>query len=361
MSFTQIPDLLIDAKNLDCFELTAAVVIARKTIGWGKTSDGISLTQFMDHMKVSKPTAIKAIAGLINKRVVEKTYSFKDNGGQSFNKYSFTKSFVDAANEGRFEGDTPVKEVYSPSKGGLLPLSTSFTPPVKEVYTQDKASTKETRQDKSILENTGQTEQQASQLEAPAIADGESKKTKPRTDKAFLAECKQSQSFDLKGVPEPMILEFIKYRRELKKPLQTSKGVQGIINALAELKSETSMQVAVNYTMENEWMKIVIPAAPAPTEPTSAMMQAASAKGIVNGAVKVQVAAMVEYHTRKQNKVLDWDRAFSIWIERGAQFVAARNPATSRAEVAANSAAKAYERLFGEKLPSANCIEGELA
>ena len=150
MSFTQIPDLLIDAKNLDCFELAAAVVIARKTIGWGKTSDGISLTQFMDHMKVSKPTAIKAIAGLINKRVVEKAYSFKDNGGQSFNKYSFTKSFVDKANEGRLEGDTPVKEVYPPSKGGLPPLSTSFTPPVKEVYTQDKAITKETRQDKAI-------------------------------------------------------------------------------------------------------------------------------------------------------------------------------------------------------------------
>jgi hypothetical protein len=167
----------------------------------------------------------------------------------------------------------------------------------------------------------------------------------------------------MKGVPEPMVLEFIKYRRELNRPLKTSKGVQGIINALAELKSETSMQVAVNYTMENEWMKIVIPAAPAPTEPTSAMMQAASAKGIVNGAVKVQMDAMVEYHSRKQNKVLDWDRAFSIWIERGAQFVAARNPMNSRAEVAANNTSKAYEKLFGEKLPDshANCIEGELA
>lgn len=353
MSFTQIPDLLIDAKNLDCFELAAAVVIARKTIGWGKTSDGISLTQFMEHMKVSKPTAIKAIAGLISKRVVEKTYSFRDNGGQSFNKYSFTKSFVDMANEGHLQGDTPVNLLYPPSKGGLPPLSTSFTPPVKEVYTQDKAITKQTRQDKSILENTAQAE-------APANADGDSKKTKPRTDKAFLAECKQSPSFDFKGVPEPMVLEFIKYRRELRKPLQTSKGVQGIINTLAELKSETSMRVAVDYTMENEWMKIIVPASPAPVEPTSAMIQAASAKGIVNGAVSVQMAAMIDYHTRKRNKVLDWDRAFSIWIERGAQFMPAGKPVVSRAEVASNNAAKAYERLFGEKLPSANCIEGAL-
>ena len=169
MSFTQIPDLLIDAKNLDCFELAAAVVIARKTIGWGKTSDGISLTQFMEHMKVSKPTAIKAIAGLISKRVVEKAYSFKDNGGQSFNKYSFTKSFVDEANAGRLDGDTPVNVVYPPSKGGLHPLSTSFTPPVKEVYTQDKAITKETRQDKDIYPTAIAVEKKANADDAPAI------------------------------------------------------------------------------------------------------------------------------------------------------------------------------------------------
>ena len=326
MSFTQIPDSLIDSKELTVYELACAIFIARKTMGWGKKTDGISLSQFVDSLSISKNTAIKAINGLANKQIIAKEMTVKSNGGQSFNIYSFKDEFIAKANESRHTPSSPDEQgaVHDMNRGG----SPDEQGAVHDMNRQDKSNTKQTRQDKpiSFSENAGQ----ASKLEAPADADGESKKTKPRTDKAFLAECKQAPSFDLRGVPEPMVLEFIKYRRELKKPLQTSKGVQGIINALAELKSETSMRVAINYTMENEWMKIIVPAAPAPAEPTAAMMQAASAKGIVNGAVSVQMAAMVEYHTRKQNKVLDWDRAFSIWIERGAQFVAAKQPAKSR-------------------------------
>ena len=52
------------------------------------------------------------------------------------------------------------------------------------------------------------------------------------------------------------------------------------------------------------------------------------------------------------------------WEERDMPIIinAPRNTQETRAEVAASNAAKAYEKLFGEKLPShANCIEGELA
>ncbi len=147
MSFTQIPDLLVDCGKLNAYELAAALFIARKTVGWGKTTDGISLQQFMDALKLSKPTVIKTIQGLVDHQIVQKTESFRENGGQSYNRYAFTAAFIDAANRSRLGNNPPVnnidrgegkaglqgavKEIDRPGKGGLLP-------PVNDVDTQDK-------------------------------------------------------------------------------------------------------------------------------------------------------------------------------------------------------------------------------
>lgn len=149
MSFTQIPDLLVDCGMLNAYELAAALFIARKTVGWGKTTDGISLNQFMDALKLSKPTVIKTIQGLVDHQIVKKTESFRENGGQSYNRYAFTAAFIDAANQPRLGNNngTPVndinrgegkaglqegvKEIDRPSKGDLLP-------PVNDVDPQDK-------------------------------------------------------------------------------------------------------------------------------------------------------------------------------------------------------------------------------
>lgn len=152
MSFTQIPDILIDCGKLNAYELAAALFIARKTVGWGKVTDGISLQQFMDALKLSKPTVIKAIRGLVEHRIVVKTESFRENGGQSFNRYAFTSAFIEEANRDRLPGnDTPVNDIdRGEGKGDLQgwvndvdrACKGGLFPPVNDVYPQDKSNNK---------------------------------------------------------------------------------------------------------------------------------------------------------------------------------------------------------------------------
>lgn len=172
MSFTQIPDLLIDCGQLNAYELAAALFIARKTVGWGKTTDGISLQQFMDALKLSKPTVIKTIQGLIDHQIVTKTESFRENGGQSYNRYAFTAGFIDAANQQRLGNATPVNDVdRGEGKGDLLP-------PVNVVDPQDKSNNKTNLKQKpsphspppaEATQTAGQKGQGAGLVEAVAL------------------------------------------------------------------------------------------------------------------------------------------------------------------------------------------------
>ena len=64
------------------------LVILRKTYGWHKKSDCISLSQFQILTKVKKPNIIRAINKLVEKNIIIK----KDNGNVS--NYTFNKDFT---------------------------------------------------------------------------------------------------------------------------------------------------------------------------------------------------------------------------------------------------------------------------
>ena len=137
MSYTSVPDSLIDSGELNAHELAAVLFIARKTIGWGKSEDGIALSQFMKALKVSKPTAIKIIKSLITKKIITKSESFSKGGGQSYNIYSFSKTLIDEVNNGRIASSEAGQSDLQGSKGDLQGA-------VKDVDTQEKDTTKET-------------------------------------------------------------------------------------------------------------------------------------------------------------------------------------------------------------------------
>ena len=96
--FTQIPNTLLDRTDLDVYEYRAMMIIARKTMGWGKQTDGIPHSQFMDAMQSSKHTVIKAIGSLESKGIIEVVRSQRFQGKQGWNKYRFTDAVVSEAN-----------------------------------------------------------------------------------------------------------------------------------------------------------------------------------------------------------------------------------------------------------------------
>ena len=96
--FTQIPNTLLDRTDLDVYEHRAMMIIARKTMGWGKQTDGIPHSQFMDAMQSSKHTVIRAISSLESKGLIEVVRSQRFQGKQGWNQYRITDAAVNEAN-----------------------------------------------------------------------------------------------------------------------------------------------------------------------------------------------------------------------------------------------------------------------
>lgn len=73
---------------------------------------------------------------------------------------------------------------------------------------------------------------------------------KKNGDQALIESCK------FEGVDQEIIKDYLVYRRSIRKPIKTARGLQTQINTLASL-SPDSQREALNNTINNEWMKIV--------------------------------------------------------------------------------------------------------
>lgn len=72
--FTRYPNFLIDhaLPHLSPSEASVLSVIVFKTIGWNRTWDRISLSQFEEMSGLSRPTVIEAIGSLLKKNIIER-------------------------------------------------------------------------------------------------------------------------------------------------------------------------------------------------------------------------------------------------------------------------------------------------
>ena len=86
-TFTMIPNTILDDPALDPYEFRVLLHIARQTIGYGKKSDGISLSQFAQATGMSKRAVQNAIKRLKDKGYIHVVFQTKTNGGQSYNRY----------------------------------------------------------------------------------------------------------------------------------------------------------------------------------------------------------------------------------------------------------------------------------
>jgi phage replication O-like protein O len=94
--FTKIANEIIDELVKACLlgaELQVCLFIIRKTYGFGKTEDGISLTQFEQGTNKSRPTIVKALKNLQLVNMVELVKC--GDSKNSYNIYKFNKNYED--------------------------------------------------------------------------------------------------------------------------------------------------------------------------------------------------------------------------------------------------------------------------
>ena len=124
--FTKVPNSIFDIEGLNIYERLVLLYIIRKTIGFNKKSDGISLSQFVKFTGASKPTIIKAIENLKKMKCINVLKQTNSTGGKHYNRYTPLVKEIDYL----------VKQIDKGSKGDLLGV-------VKDVYIQKENNTKE--------------------------------------------------------------------------------------------------------------------------------------------------------------------------------------------------------------------------
>ncbi len=89
-NYTQVPNVILDDNNLNVYEFRIMAHIARQTIGYGKKSDGISLSQFVKATGISKDKCLRTIASMKKKKLIKVVKQTAASGGKSYNRYSLT-------------------------------------------------------------------------------------------------------------------------------------------------------------------------------------------------------------------------------------------------------------------------------
>ncbi len=89
-TFTKIPNIILDDTTLNVYERAILIHIARQTIGYGKKSDGISLSQFVKATGISKAKVIRTIEDVKKKKLLKVIKQTAASGGKSYNRYYLT-------------------------------------------------------------------------------------------------------------------------------------------------------------------------------------------------------------------------------------------------------------------------------
>lgn len=111
----QVPNAIIDEvmAELSGAELKCYLAILRKTKGWGKESDAISVTQLMDVTGLSNRAVIDACNHLVERNLIS-----QDAGSRGVKIFS-----VNLCNNFTSEKSSPVKKVHSTSEKSSLVTS----------------------------------------------------------------------------------------------------------------------------------------------------------------------------------------------------------------------------------------------
>ena len=112
-NFLQVPNAVIDdlLPDLTGAELKCYLVVIRKTKGWNKESDNISISQFMKATGLSNSAVIKACESLVKYGLLIKQNGARNTGVYAVNSYS--KTTCEESSQVTCEKSSLVKKVHS--------------------------------------------------------------------------------------------------------------------------------------------------------------------------------------------------------------------------------------------------------
>lgn len=205
MSFSRLPNKIIDDSKLNPYQFQLFTIIVRKTDGWCKVEDGISLSQFQKLVSFGKMKIISTLKELEEMDFICKTKTFNTNGGKSYNMYKISSTLVSEVDKGSISDGQGV---------------------VSEVDIQKKAITKET--------NTT------------------NKNTKKDLATKYIGENKIEDSRLIE-----IVKDFVSWRTTIKKPLKTTGPIKLYINALRVLQElGYKANDCIEQMKNNEWQTI---------------------------------------------------------------------------------------------------------
>ena len=228
--FTMLPNEIWDL-SLNIYQRAIIVHIIRKTIGWGKSFDGISLSQFVKDLGISKPKVISTLKELKKMNLIAIEHNFLANNSQTYNTYKLTDEVVNQING-------VVNDINRGSKCGLQGV-------VNNINTQKKANTKET--------NTKDIKNTKKDFFNLVLAEFETQKIKTYSSKINKSKC------DIKSISKDEYLDIAKsYAEYVKRNKNMSSRLdkwlvaykEGNLNALEYTSSNKS-----NYSDTDEYFK----------------------------------------------------------------------------------------------------------
>lgn len=129
----QIPNSVIDEllAKLTCAELKCYLFVVRKTKGWNKESDSISVSQFMEVTGLSNRSVITACESLVQMGLLERSGGERKLNTYTVKAFDFSESGEKSSSDETGEKTSPTGENFSQSG------EKSSSDLVKKVHTQN--------------------------------------------------------------------------------------------------------------------------------------------------------------------------------------------------------------------------------
>lgn len=199
----QVPNAVIDElmAELSGAELKVYLFVLRKTKGWNKADDAISVSQFMESCNLSNRKVIDACNKLVELGLLEQKTGRNKIKVFSVKNYSCEESSV-------------VKKVHSGSEESSLSV-------VKKVHTQNNTKQNNNNQNTNLTVSNART--------------------------------KKTSEFDLLeqfGIEGDLATDFIKHRKALKKPI--TDRVMKMLKTQADIAG-IPIQLAVEIVLATTW------------------------------------------------------------------------------------------------------------
>ena len=149
-NFLQVPNAVIDEllPDLTGAELKCYLVVIRKTKGWNKESDNISISQFMKATGLSNSAVIKACESLVKYGLLIKQNGARNTGVYAVNSYS--KTTCEESSQVTSEKSSPVKKVHTTCEESSQVTSEKSSHTINNIKNTIQNTNKKTTQKNSL-------------------------------------------------------------------------------------------------------------------------------------------------------------------------------------------------------------------